>query len=193
MNNLATIWKKHPQWVLVAALAVLLLVMAFAIPPIRIVDKVDILPKHPSKQFPQRSLDQIKRIAVHHSASERQTAEDYARYHVQSNGWPGIGYHFVIELDGTIVQANRLTTISYNVADGNTPTIGICLSGHMGAREPSDAQLKSLGKLIGHLRRKLGRQLPVYGHRDLQKHKPTSCPGDRLYAHIHQYNKRLAA
>ncbi|MGH1336074.1 MAG: peptidoglycan recognition protein family protein [Aureispira sp.] len=196
MKHLSTLWKKHPQWVLVVALALLLLVAAFVVPTApKIINKVDLLQKHPTKRFPTRTLSQITRIAVHHSASENQTEDDYARYHVQSRSWPGIGYTFVIRDDkeGTIVQTNDLTTICYNVDSGNTPTIGICLSGNFSNRKPSPAQLKSLGKLIRHLRRLLQKDLPVEGHRTLQPHQPTSCPGDYLFVHLAQYNKNIAA
>jgi hypothetical protein len=192
MNALTSLWKKHPHWLLVVALALLLLLSAFALPMTpHIVDKVDQLAQHPTKKFPQRSLDKIQRIAVHNSGKENQTAEIYASYHVNTNNWPGIGYHFVIEddSDGTIIQTNYLTTISYGVDGGNTPTINICLSGNFSEREPSKAQLKSLGKLIRHLRRTLKRNIPVYGHGTLQPHKPTSCPGNYLKVHLDQYNQ----
>lgn len=194
MKTITTIWKKHPQWVIIGALVLLLVLAAFAIPQAPpIINKVDVLPKHPTKKFYTRTLDQIQRIAIHHSAGDNQDEEDYARYHVYSKNWPGIGYHYVIRENGTIVQTNYLTTICYNVDSGNTPTVGICLSGDFSKRKPSQAQLDSLGKLIRHLRRTLKKDLPVGAHRNLQPHKPTTCPGDFLTNHITQYNKHLAA
>lgn len=193
MNALTTLWKKYPHWVLLVALLLLLAVLAVVLrSSIHIVDQVESLPRHPSKRFPKRDLSSIQRIAVHHSAVEGQTAQDYARYHVLSRQWPGIGYHFVLEIDGTIVQTNALERISYHVANGNTPTIGICLSGDFRRRDPSPQQLKSLGKLIRYLRRLLGRPLLVYPHHALQQ-KPTSCPGHHLEVLLAPYNQGIAA
>ena len=70
---------------------------------------------------------------IHHSATDDGSPEAYARYHVQTRGWPGIGYHFVIQKDGGIYQTNRLDTISYHVSGQNTNSIGICGTGKWAA------------------------------------------------------------
>lgn len=188
-QTLTNIWKKYPYLVVLAVAVLLAASVILLVPPIFITNKINSLPTHPTKDFHKRALTEIQRIAVHHSAADGQTAEDYARYHVRK-GWPGIGYHFVIEANGQIVQTNALDSIAYNVDRGNTPTVGICLSGDFSHKEPSPAQLKSLGKLIRHLRRTLNHQyLPVGAHRDLQPHKPTSCPGSGVVPHLAQYNR----
>lgn len=151
---------------------------------IKIVDKTNELMRSATKKYGTRLLSQITQIVVHHSASIGQRAEDYARYHVQSRGWPGLGYTFVIEADGTIVQAHPLNVVSYNTGGVNTRTIGICLSGDFTQQEPSPAQLKSLKQLIQHLRKTLPQRLEVYGHKD---YGTTSCPGPNLYKHLHQF------
>jgi len=138
-----------------------------------------------SQNYHTRSLDQINQIVVHHSASINQSAKDYAHYHVFSKGWPGIGYHYVIEKDGTIVWCNLLTTVSWNVSGHNTRSIGICLSGDFTKEQPTTAQLKNLKKLIKHLRKQLPQHLPVTGHKD---YGSTSCPGSHLYKHLSQFN-----
>lgn len=135
-------------------------------------------------EYDTRNLNQIQQIVVHHSASVNQTAEDFAEYHVLTRGWPGIGYHFVIEKDGTIIQGNPLTNISYNTQNQNTKTIGICLSGDFMVEQPTEAQMESLTKLIGHLRGELPQSLEVFGHRDFAA---TSCPGDNLYNQLYQF------
>ncbi|WMX16565.1 peptidoglycan recognition family protein [Aureispira sp. CCB-E] len=165
-------------------LLVVVLVVTAATRKVRIIDKSRQLMRSSSKQYRTRSLDSINQIFVHHSASIGQTAEDYARYHVQSRGWPGIGYHFVIEVNGDIIQGNPLTNVSYNVAGHNTRGIGICLSGDFTRQEPSAAQLKSLGRLIAHLRRQLPQSLAVNGHKEFGQ---TSCPGHHLEKHLYKF------
>lgn len=98
---------------------------------IKIVDKSETLMRSSSQSYHTRSLDKIRQIVIHHSASIGQRAEDYAIYHVQKKGWPGIGYHIVIEVTGMIVQCHSLATICYGVENNNTPSINICLSGHL--------------------------------------------------------------
>jgi N-acetylmuramoyl-L-alanine amidase len=72
---------------------------------------IDTLAKHKAKTYKTRSTDKIKYIIVHHSATVQGSAESFANYHVKNNGWPGIGYHFVITKKGEIYQTNHIKTI----------------------------------------------------------------------------------
>lgn len=151
--------------------------------PIKIFNKINTLTRSSTQNYGTRNLSKIKRIILHHSAVTGQTAEDYARYHVQSRGWAGIGYHFVIEKNGDIIQGNNLETVSYHASGKNTESIGISLSGNFMTEQPTDAQIKSLKQLVAHLRATLNKSLPVSGHKD---HGQTSCPGTNLYPIISQ-------
>jgi|GEM_PF-5724345 len=128
------------------------------------------------KAYGKRSLVSIKQIVVHHSA-DNGTPESIARYHVNGNKWPGIGYHFIIDNTGKIFQTNDMDTVSYNVANQNTKTLGICLIGNFDIQQPVEAQIESLKWLIGAVRGVVG-QLPIFGHRDKGQ---TACPGNNLY------------
>ncbi len=148
-------------------------------PPIR--DVVDELPKHPDKRYPTRSLSDITHIAVHHSAaSPNIPVEAIARYHVEHNKWPGIGYHFYIGPDGTIYQTNRLTTMSNHVYMNNAYTVGICVAGNFQHTLPTPAQLQATAHLIAWLTQLLNIPLDhVKGHREFPHNEEhTSCPGD---------------
>ena len=89
----------------------------------------DKLIRHPYKTYDGRPLNAIQKIAVHHSLTSSGSAESFARYHVKHNGWPGIGYHFVIEKDGTVKWCNDLEIKCYHVGNSNRMSIGICLVG----------------------------------------------------------------
>ncbi len=176
---------KHKKSLIIGAVFLVVILLLFLSDQrIKIIDKTNELMRSSSLKYGTRLLSQINQIVVHHSASIGQTAEDYARYHVQSKGWPGIGYTFILEIDGTIVQAHPLNVVSYNTGGVNTRTIGICLSGDFTKQEPSPQQLKSLKKLIKYLRKTLPQQLAVYGHKD---YGTTSCPGPHLYKHLKQF------
>lgn len=132
------------------------------------------LPVHSWKRYGSRKLNQINRIVVHHFAGNI-TIEQAAELHV-SKGWPGIGYWAVIDLDGTINIVNDLDTISYNVANRNTATVGIALRGDYSIEMPSPEMLYSLDKLITSIQFVLGK-IPVHVHSDFVN---TRCPGSRL-------------
>jgi hypothetical protein len=177
--------KKHKKLLLILVVALLFFALVSFSKPIQIIDKYNSLMRSSNQTYRTRSLSSINQIVVHHSASIGQFAEDYARYHVRSKGWPGIGYTFVLEINGDIIQANPLTNVSYGVSGHNTRSINICLSGDFTKQEPSSLQLKSLKKLITHLRKELPQQLPVKGHKDYGQ---TSCPGPALYKHLNKFN-----
>lgn len=148
---------------------------------------VDDLPKSATQSYSTRNLSQINKIVVHHSATTSGTAESYARYHVDTRGWPGIGYHFVIDQDGTINQTNWLETVSYHTGNNNTSSIGICLTGNFDIQQPFPAQMASLNALISHLKNQLGQNLQVYGHRD---YSTKTCPGNNIA--LSSYNPNIA-
>lgn len=141
-------------------------------------DLVNSLPRNPNERYATRSLSQIQQIVIHHSATNSGSAAAYANYHVEHRGWPGIGYHFVIDKDGTINQTNYLETVSYHVSGQNTRSIGICLTGNFDVQEPTASQINSLVRLIQHLSTQLGR-LPLKEHNDFAA---KSCPGENLSA-----------
>jgi len=138
---------------------------------------IDTLTKHKAKTYKTRSTDKIKYIIVHHSATVQGSAESFANYHVKNNGWPGIGYHFVITKKGEIYQTNHIKTISYHATGYNTNGIGICMVGNFDIENPSKEQYSALVGLINYLKDQYDIEVKnVLGHRETPNaHK--SCPG----------------
>ncbi len=139
-------------------------------------DISDRLPKHPSERYLRRQLNDIKYLVVHHSAvSPDRGPEFIARYHVEKQGWPGIGYHYFIDQEGKIYQTNPLEIISYHARAYNSSGIGICLAGDFTSSIPPGAQIMALGHLCAYLLEKLrlGKEA-IVGHQELV---PTICPG----------------
>lgn len=142
-------------------------------------------------QYGKRNLNQIDEIIIHHAGVTGQNAEDYARHHVRNKGWPGIGYHYVIERNGNlgdsrslIVQGNPLDNISYHTINHNTRSIAICLSGNFEIEQPTPEQIEALTWLIAHIREELPQPIEVFGHKDFSA---TSCPGLNLYGELQNY------
>lgn len=129
---------------------------------------------HPTRKYNKRLLSRIEYIALHHSGGGG-TIEQYAEYHV-SKGWPGIGYHYVIDKLGNIFQTNYIDTISYNVGPQNPKVIGICVKGNYDKEKLTEKQKQALINLIGLLRVIVGYK-PVKGHYEF---KATDCPGQDI-------------
>ncbi len=136
---------------------------------------IDQLPKHSSKTYRKRAVGDIRKIVLHHSAciGGNCNAAAYATYHVNSRGWAGIGYHYVIEKDGTIKQCNHDTSISAHCAGQNSNSLGVSLSGDFTKEPLTDTQKLPLIWLLRHLRTQYG-DLELTQHKDFS---PTACPG----------------
>jgi len=108
------------------------------------------------------------------------TAKDVDRMHRQ-RGFNGIGYHYVIKLDGTIEKGRPEDAIGAHVEGQNSTSIGISYVGGVDANDinkaldtRTEAQKKSLLKLIKQLREKYPKA-QVLGHRDFPGVKK-ACP-----------------
>jgi predicted nuclease with TOPRIM domain len=146
--------------------------------PPAINDIVDKLPKHATLRYDTRTLDKITHIAIHHSAAPSNiTPERIAAYHVGKD-WPGMGYHFYVQPDGTINQCNRLETVSYQVYKQNAYSLGISIAGNfVGGEIPTPKQIEQVGHLVAWLMQKLNIPLAnVKGHKEYPENQ-TSCPG----------------
>lgn len=141
----------------------------------KVINIIDSLP-HGATPYRKRRIDQIEQIVVHHSA-DNGTPESIAGYHVNTKGWPGVGYHFLIDKTGQIFKGNDIDTVSYNVANQNTKTLGICCIGNYEVDTPSATTIAALKWLIGSVKAVIGDK-PVIGHRDVGT---TACPGKNLY------------
>ncbi len=109
-------------------------------------------------------------------------AADIKRWHTskppQGNGWKDIGYHYVIDIDGTIEQGRPLDQVGAHTKDHNAKTIGICYVGGRDANgnvkdTRTDAQVAAMRRLVKALRIVFPTIVKVSGHRDYAN---KSCP-----------------
>ena len=129
-----------------------------------------------------KPLGEPTEIVVHHSASgPRTTVEDITEWHTDpkpnGNGWPHIGYHYVITMDGEVHATLSLRQFGYHCPP-NKGRIGICVVGNNErvGHEWNLFQIRALDKLI----RSLCRVFPqlnstAAGHRAFNPKRP--CPG----------------
>lgn len=136
--------------------------------------------RHPTRRFPVLSLKGKTTIAIHHSLTRRglggSNAEGYARYHVDTHGWPSIGYHYVIEPEGTIKWCNDIELRTYHVGNHNNYAVGICLTGDFRYEEPTEAQKESLRNLVNALQKKYPHLKYIKGHNEFSGYEWKQCP-----------------
>ena len=95
-----------------------------------------VVPATLAKLIPQRfkkSKRTITEIIIHCSATpeyKHYTASDIRKWH-KRQGWSDIGYHFVIQLDGTIEEGRNIDIQGAHCTGHNSHSIGICYVGGM--------------------------------------------------------------
>jgi N-acetyl-anhydromuramyl-L-alanine amidase AmpD len=113
----------------------------------------------------------IRKIFIHCSASPHRgdTAEAIHRWH-KERGWPGIGYHYVIDEFGNQENGRPEYWVGTHVKKHNRNSIGICL---IGTDFFTEAQWKTLRALVVDLRVRYP-GVEVLGHYEVDPGK--TCP-----------------
>ena len=138
-------------------------------------DVTAVLPRHPHRHYEQRTLGEIHYLVIHHTGDHALGPEAIARQHVDENGWPGIGYHYLVDPAGRAYKTQDLTTVSFHARQFNQAGVGIALVGDLATSLPPLGQLAATGRLAAHLLGELG--LPVENLRGHNELVATPCPG----------------
>lgn len=122
-----------------------------------------------------------KTIVLHHSGSDGSTVDGIRDWHVRVKGWAAMGYHFIIDRDGTIHVGERWL-LQWDGAHckgvRNTDGIGLCLIGNFDAAPPADAQVVAAAALVELLQFFFDiDDEHVMGHGQCA---PTLCPGEHF-------------
>lgn len=125
-------------------------------------------------------MRQINEIIIHCTATP--AGHDISAAQVDSwhraRGWNGIGYHYLIRLDGTIETGRPLESPGAHCRGHNRNSVGIAYAGGTLADgvTPADtrtpAQRRAMHTLVGTLLRRFS-GAGVYGHRDFAA---KACP-----------------
>ena len=125
-------------------------------------------------------MRKIDKLIIHCSdtpANRHVTVEDIDKWH-KAKGWKGIGYHYVIYLDGSIHKGREDSAIGAHCTGHNTSSIGICYIGGRDGKKfvdtRTEAQKESMAKLLKLLKKKYP-GAEIKGHRDFTDKK--DCPG----------------
>lgn len=116
-------------------------------------------------------MREINEIIIHCAATPEGrnfTVADIDQWHKQ-RGWRGIGYHFVIYIDGSVHKGRPVEEVGAHCLNHNAHSIGVCYIGGCTAdgKRPKDtrtpAQKAALRRLVGELRKQYP-QARVHGH-----------------------------
>ena len=121
----------------------------------------------------------INLILIHCSATMEGMdfrAKDIDKWH-KEKGWKGIGYHYVIDLDGTIEKGRPDEEIGAHCTGKNRNSIGICYIGGLDAKgKPKDTRTKEQKEALWELLRVLLIKYPkaqIHGHNTFSN---KACP-----------------
>ena len=64
--------------------------------------------------------------------SAQQKTDEVRRWHVEDRGWSDIGYHYLIDRDGTVTEGRPLDRTGAHAKNHNTGSVGISLFGGHG-------------------------------------------------------------
>ena len=132
-------------------------------------------------------------VTGHYSATPRARNADQLiarakqfHAHHKSNGWGGLGYHYMIADDGTLLLGRPTILKGSHVGLHNSNNIGVNCPGTTGDR-PTDEQIRTYRWLI---RNAHTRKLPIahrtdrnlrrakkWGHNQWPGHESNGCPG----------------
>ncbi len=117
----------------------------------------------------------IKHIVIHCSATKEGkyfNAKDIDQWH-KKRGWNGIGYHYVILLDGSIQTGRPIAKQGAHVKGFNRNSIGVCYIGGLDTNgKPKDTRTPAQKLTMLCLMQSLKEEFidaEILGHRDFSK------------------------
>ena len=124
-------------------------------------------------------MRKINKIILHCSATQEGKpfyAKDIDSWH-KAQGWKCIGYHYVIDLDGTVEKGRNEEEVGAHCTNHNSDSIGICYIGGVDSKgNPKDTRTKEQKEAIWDLLRQLLNKYPnalIYGHNEFAN---KACP-----------------
>ena len=150
------------------------------------------------------SSRKIKEVIVHCSAtrpnwmqgqSPQAKVDEIKRWHVEDNGWSDIGYHWIIDRDGSIVKGRPMEKMGAHTRGKNKDTLAICLIGGHGGSASDELEDNftfdqdcSLIAVMSGLVAEIG-ELKVSGHNE---YASKACPCFDVREWTQKFNQKTA-
>lgn len=132
-------------------------------------------------------MRKIELIIMHCSATPegRNVTVDEVRIWHRQKGWSDIGYHYFIELDGTIRKGRPVGIAGAHARGKNSNSIGICYAGGCDSEmKPKDTrtqqQLISMRTLLVELKQKFP-EATIHGHNEFSS---KACPSFNVQEYL---------
>lgn len=138
-------------------------------------------------------LGEVTRVTVHHAGGNAFWATDASstyrllesiRQGHRRNGWADLGYHFIVDRAGRVIEGRSLRFQGAHVSRQNENNVGVMVLGNFNDQSPSAAQLQGLNTTLNALCAAYA--VPVHRVYTHQEFSNTACPGRRLQAHMNQ-------
>ena len=122
----------------------------------------------------------VKEVIIHCSATResQQVSVDTIRDWHLAKGWNDIGYHFYIDLDGTIHKGRDIDKMGAHCKGRNRNSIGVCYCGGVEAdgKTPKDTRTQEQKESLLHVLKTLKAMYPesiIYSHNEFAA---KACP-----------------
>lgn len=147
------------------------------------------------KPKPIEADEKKERIIVHHTdapvpdeylalkgTESWKASADFARgiqrLHMSVNGWDDVGYHYLVDWEGRILEGRALDRMGAHTDGHNEGSIGIAVMGDFETQRPTSKQLQALRDLADWLSWAYAiAPERILGHKDFNA---TACPGRYL-------------
>lgn len=144
-------------------------------------------------------MNKPQEIIIHCSATPEGkgfTAKDIDQWH-KKRGFKKIGYHYIIDLDGTVEKGREENENGAHTVNHNSKSIGICYIGGLAkdgktAKDTrTEQQKKSLYKLVDSLMKKYNLSLNnVHGHYEFAAKACPSFKMDKFRQEFTEWQKK---
>ncbi|MEM7624405.1 MAG: peptidoglycan recognition family protein [Planctomycetota bacterium] len=144
------------------------------------------------------AMNGVKKITIHHegwtpftatsAAATYDRIESIRQIHTRDRGWSDIGYHFIIDRQGRIVEGRPLAYQGAHVSENNPHNMGILVLGNFEKQTPSKKQVEALGRFTRQMMK--AHRVPASRVRTHKEINPTQCPGRHLQAQVDLLRRR---
>jgi N-acetyl-anhydromuramyl-L-alanine amidase AmpD len=137
-------------------------------------------------------------IVIHHSATDFSVTFDQIRLNHLERGWDDIGYHYVIDSEGTVTPGRAENVVGAHALGLNQESLGVCCIGNFEEEHPTGAQVEALKRVVVELCRKYKITAErIIGHCDVtcdeRGGKRSACPGRNLYGRLEELRAMVSS